>query len=483
MSLIESIFRGFEYFVLAYFSVLALMYALWGYIGLRVIIVYSRELSKTALMDLLHREYYEAVSILIPAFNEELTIVASIKSMLKLEHPDFEVIVANDGSTDRTLDVMIAAFAFAEVPVAHSQPVRTEPVRRVFRSLRYPNLTVVDKVNGGQADAINAALNTARNPLVCVVDADSALDSQALVRASRLFVEDESVVAVGGTLRPLNGAVVRDGHVLELRAPKRWAERIQVLEYARAFFANRAAWSRFNALPIISGAFGLFRRSATLEVGGWWPGTVANDMDITLKLHRYAREHGRPCRIVFTPDPICWTEVPSTFLGLARQRHGWARGLIEVLWRHRRMLFNPRYGRLGMFSIPYLWFFEAFAVIVETLGYAYIFASWALGLLNPTFALLFLALAILYGIMLSELAMGIETLLLSRYSRPRDRAVLFAASVVEHLGLRQILLLVRFVATFQVRSHRGRWWRLERQGYLNGSEPIESGEKASAKVA
>ena len=473
MSTVRTVFHGFESFVLVYFSVLALIYALWGYIGLRAIIVYARDLSNTALSDLLHRDYYETVSILIPAFNEEVAIVAAVRSMLNLQHPSYEVIVANDGSTDATLDRLIAAFDLVEVPVAHTQTIETQPVRRVFRSIRHPNFTVVDKVNGGQADAINAALNAAHSALVCVVDADSALDGQALIRASRLFVENEDVVGVGGTLRPLNGAVVHNGQVTELRAPRRWAERVQVLEYARAFFTSRAAWSRFNALPIISGAFGLFRRTAVVDVGGWWPGTVANDMDMTVKLHRHFRERRQPYRIIFTPDPICWTEVPSTFRGLARQRHGWARGVIEVLWQHRRMAFNPRYGRIGLFTIPYLWVFEVGAVIVETVGYAYIVASWALGLLNPTFAILFASLAILYGIMLSELAMGIETLLLARYSRFRDRAVLFVAAVIEHLGFRQVLLLVRFVAMFQVRSYRGRWWKQDRAGYVNGTAPRE----------
>lgn len=484
MSALRSALQGFEYFVLVYFSVLCLTQALAGYVGLRAVLAYSRELSKTALKDLLHRDYYEAVSILVPAFNQERTIVVSLRSMLKLEHPDFEIIVANDGSTDRTMDVLIDAFALAEVPVGHDQPIRTSRVRRTFRSARYPTLTVVDKANGGRADAINAALNVARNPLVCVVDADSVLDGQALIRASRPFVQDETVVGVGGTIRPLNGAIVKDGVVVDQRAPKRWVERVQVLEYALAFFANRAAWSRFNMLTMVSSAFGLFRRSAVLEVEGWWTGTVSDDMDMSMKLHRHHREQKRPCKILFTPDTMCWTEMPWSFRGLARRSAGLARGLLEVLWRHRRMLLDPRYGRIGMVAVPYRWIFEAGAIFVETLAYAYLLASWALGLFNPAFAVVFGVLAILYRLMLSQLAVATETLLLARYPRGRDRAALMAAAVVEHLGMRQAIQLVRFLAAFPVQARRGRWWNSDRQRYVDGAEVVARAARvADADVA
>ena len=455
--MVRHLLHGWEYFVLLYFSVLALIYALSGYLGMRSVILYARELSQLALKDLLERDFFKPVSILVPAFNEGPGIVAGVQSMLGLQYPQFEVVLASDGSTDSSLELLIEAFALVELPQIYRPTVPTAPVRRVLRSLRYPNLTVIDKENGGKADAQNAALNLARFPLVCVVDADSVLHAEALIRVSRMFIEDETVIGVGGTIRPMNGAVVRQGQIEQLRAPGSWIERIQVLEYSRAFFTARAAWSRLGCLLLISGAFGLFRRDVVLEAGGWLPQSMGEDMEMVLRLHRRFRQLGRPYRLVATPDPVCWTAVPSTFKALSSQRERWQRGTWEVLWRHRSMLFNPKYGRVGMIGVPYLWIFEAMALFVEALGYVVIVGTAIAGVLNYSFAALFIVLAIMYGALLSELAMGVESLLLSRYNTFEDRMRLFAASFVEYIGFRQALLVVRCIASFQVRRRRGRW--------------------------
>ena len=463
----ESIFNAYEYFILVYFSVLALVSALLGFLGMRAVIVYARELSETGLNSLLERDYFKPVSILVPAYNEEKVIVPSVQSLLDLEYPQFEVIVAADGPTDDTVGVLIEAFDLVEIPSAYRVVVPTKPVRRVMRSARYPNLFVVDKDNGGKADTVNAAFNLASYPLVCSIDADSILDGRALARATRLFSEDETMVAVGGTVRPLNGAELRNGKVHALRAPQTWVERLQVLEYARAFFTARAAWSRLDCLMIISGAFGIFRRDAVEAIGGWWTGTVADDMEIVVRLHRHHRSLGTPYRITSSPDPICWTEVPASLGTLRRQRNGWQRGLWEVLLRHKDMFMNPRYGRVGMVGIPFLWIFEAMAAFVELSGYVYIVTAAALGRLNVPFAVMFMALAVLYAILLSELAMGVETLLLSRYERAACRLRLFAAAFIEFLGYRQVLLWERCIAPFQLRRRRGKFWT---EGERRGSE-------------
>jgi cellulose synthase/poly-beta-1,6-N-acetylglucosamine synthase-like glycosyltransferase len=426
--------------------------------------VYSRELPQVALKDLLERDFYKPVSILVPAFNEEVGIVPSVRSLLSLHYPEFEVVVANDGSSDRTLPVMIEAFALVEVPQIYRRKLDTVTVRRVFRSLRHPNLTVIDKENGGRADALNAAVNLARYPLVCQVDADSLLDAEALLRASRLFIEDETVMAVGGTVRPMNGAVVREGQVVEMRLPRKWIERFQVLEYVRAFFTGRAGWSRFGALLIISGAFGVFRREAVLDAGGYATDTVTEDMELVMRLHQRYRQAGTPYRIIFTPDPICWTEVPSDLRTLRQQRNRWHRGLMETLWRYRRMTLNPRYGAVGMVGMPYFWLFEALSPVIEVTGYLLLPIMFVLGIAEPSFVALFVVLALLYGILLSEMAVGIETMLLSRYPRVRDRLMLFAAAFLEFLGYHQILAVERLVSMFQIRRKRGIWGQMRRIG-------------------
>lgn len=464
MSVLGILLLVYQQFVLAYFAVLNLLYALFGYLGLRSVIVYSRELPQVALKDLLERDFYKPVSILVPALNEEVGIVPSVRSLLSLHYPEFEVVVANDGSSDRTLPMMIEAFALVEVPQIYRRQLDTVTVRRVFRSLRHPNLTVIDKENGGRADALNAAVNLARYPLVCQVDADSLLDAEALLRASRLFIEDETVMAVGGTVRPMNGAVVREGQVMEMRLPRKWIERFQVLEYVRAFFTGRAGWSRFGALLIISGAFGVFRREAVLDAGGYATDTVTEDMELVMRLHQRYRRARTPYRIIFSPDPICWTEVPSDLRTLRRQRNRWHRGLMETLWRYRRMTLNPRYGVVGMVGMPYFWLFEALSPVIEVTGYLLLPIMFVLGIAEPSFVALFVVLALLYGILLSEMAVGIETMLLSRYPRVRDRLMLFAAAFLEFLGYHQILAVERLVSMFQIRRKRGIWGQMRRTG-------------------
>jgi cellulose synthase/poly-beta-1,6-N-acetylglucosamine synthase-like glycosyltransferase len=358
------------------------------------------------------------------------------------------------------------------VPQIYRRRLETKRVHRLYRSLRHPNLVVVDKDNGGRSDALNAAINLARYPLICSVDADSLLDAQALLRASRLFLEDDTVVGVGGTVRPINGAVVREGQVVEVNLPKKWLERFQVLEYARAFFTGRSGWSRFGALLIISGAFGVFRRESVIQVGGYSLDTVTEDLDLVMRFHRRYRRERQAYRIIFQPDPICWTEVPSDLVTLRRQRNRWHRGLWETLWRYRSMLFNPRYGKVGMLGVPYFWLFEALSPVVEVAGYVILPVTLLLGVLNVPFAVLFMVLALLYGILLSEMAVGIETMLLARYPRIRDRLTLFAASFLEFMGYHQILAVERFVAMFQIKRKRGTWGQMRRAAVTTAPEPF-----------
>ncbi|AFV76744.1 glycosyl transferase [Thermus oshimai JL-2] len=455
---------AYQVFVLYYFAVLNFLYTTFTFFGLNMVARYARELSELSLKDLLEREAYLPVSILVPTYNEEKTIAASVRSFLALRYPEFEVIVVADGPKDRTLEVLKEAFALVEVDWVYRRALPTKPIRAVYRSLAHPNLLVVDKENGGKADALNAGLNFARYPLFCAVDADSLLDPEALLRASRLFLEDERVLAVGGTIRPLNGARVRGGVVEELRLPRGFLEKMQIIEYARAFFLGRAGWSAMDALLIISGAFGIFRREEALRVGGYRTDTVGEDMELVVRLHRKAREAGRDYRILYTPDPICYTEVPSDWATLRRQRNRWHRGLWEVLLAHRAMLFNPRYGRLGLVALPYFLLFEALGPVVEVLGYALLPVYALLGFLNPPFALLFLLLALAYGVLLSQLSVGVEALLLKRYPRLKDRLALLLLSLLEGLGYRQLLALERFLATFQVLRKRGEWGEMRRKG-------------------
>lgn len=464
MEVLGWLLLAYQVFILYYFVVLNFLYTTWTFFGLNMVARHARELSELSLKDLLEREAYLPVSILVPTYNEEKTIAASVRSFLALRYPEFEVVVVADGPKDRTLEVLKEAFALVEVDWVYRRALHTKPIRAVYRSLAHPNLLVVDKENGGKADALNAGLNFALYPLFCAVDADSLLDPEALLRASRLFLEDDGILAVGGTIRPINGARVRGGVVEELHLPKGFLERMQIIEYARAFFLGRAGWSVMGALLIISGAFGIFRREEALRVGGYRTDAVGEDMELVVRFHRKTRETGRDYRILYTPDPICYTEVPSDWATLRRQRNRWHRGLWEVLLAHRAMLFNPRYGRLGMVAMPYFLLFEALGPVVEVLGYVFLPLYILLGLFDTPFAMTFLGLAVGYGILLSQLSVGVEALLLRRYPSLWDRLALLFLSLLEGLGYRQLLALERFFATFQVLKKRGEWGEMRRKG-------------------
>jgi cellulose synthase/poly-beta-1,6-N-acetylglucosamine synthase-like glycosyltransferase len=461
----EVLYLFFQYFVLAYFAVINLSYVLVNYWGFRAVRLHARRLSQFALKSSLERNVYIPISILVPAFNEEKSIVASVHSLLSLHYPMFEVIVTSDGSTDRTIELLEDAFGLVEASYhLYQNSVTTRPVKRIFRSIRYPSLLVIEKENGGRADALNAALNLARYPLVCAVDADSILDVDALMRTATSFVEDERVVAVGGTIRPLNGALVQNGQIQDLHLPGRWIERFQILEYSRSFFTNRTGWAALDMCIIISGAFGVIRRDIMLDIGGYLTNTVAEDMELTVRLHKYCRQKRQPYRIVFSPDPLCWTEVPSDLASLRRQRNRWGRGLWETLWIHRDMLFNPRYGRIGLFAIPYYLLFEGLSPLVEAFGYAFLVVSFLSGVLSVEFAFWFFLLSLAYGALLSNAAVGVEALLFKRYTSLTDRLILLSASVIEFIGYRQIMVWERLVAVAQVRSKRGQWGAMKRTG-------------------
>jgi cellulose synthase/poly-beta-1,6-N-acetylglucosamine synthase-like glycosyltransferase len=236
------------------------------------------------------------------------------------------------------------------------------------------------------------------------------------------------------------------------------------LEYSRAFFGGRAGWAAIDALLIISGAFGVFKRDVVLKVGGYSTDTVAEDMELVVRIHKYFRQRKQPYKVLFSAEPICWTEVPSDMTTLRRQRNRWHRGVWETLWKHRDMLLNPRYGRLGMLAIPYFWLFEALSPVLEVLGYVFVPISFVLGILFPEFAFWFVVLALLYGALISQMALGVEALLFKRYSRLGDRLILLASALVELFGYRQILLWERFIATFTVWRKRGQWGVMQRKG-------------------
>jgi cellulose synthase/poly-beta-1,6-N-acetylglucosamine synthase-like glycosyltransferase len=328
-----------------------------------------------------------------------------------------------------------------------------------------PDLVMIDKANGGKADAINAGLNAARHDLVCVIDADSLLEELALARGVLPFIEDPSTVAVGGVIRIVNGCTVDAGRVTEVRLPSDWLARFQVVEYLRAFLSGRVAMSAMNALLIVSGAFGIFRRSAIVEAGGFRTDTIGEDMEVIVRLHRGMRQQQRKYRIVFQPDPVCWTEVPESTAILANQRNRWQRGTLQVLAAHAPMIGSARYGAVGLFALPYFAVFEAASPVIEAAGYMVNGIAVATGLLDIVFAQLFFLTAIAFGALISVISVLLEEVSFRRYPRIRDLMMLFALGILENFGYRQMTTWWRLRGTMDYFRGRQGWGRMVRKGF------------------
>ncbi|HEU4895764.1 MAG TPA: glycosyltransferase family 2 protein, partial [Acidimicrobiia bacterium] len=349
------------------------------------------------------------VSIVLPAYNEAAGIVDAIRSMSIVEYPRFEIVVANDGSSDDTLQALVEAFQLELVRIPYRDELSTRPIRAIYRGRSGVDITVVDKENGGRADALNAGINAARYPYVLCTDADVVLDAHCLVRAMQRVVEDrERTIGVGGNIRPLNGSTVELGHLISTSVPRSMVARMQILEYLRTFICSRPGWSEWNGLPNVSGAFGIWRRSAVMTVGGFSHGHMGEDMDLTLRMHKFHIDNDIPYRIVYEPSAVIWTEVPDTTRVLRRQRIRWHRGLMQIVSDFKSMLLNPRYGRVGMVTWPGYFLFEYLAPIIEFIGYVVVPTGIALNLLSTRAIIAMIAIAFGIGMLNSFIAILLD---------------------------------------------------------------------------
>lgn len=449
-------------FFLIYFIGLTAGYLLLNLSSLTVV----RKHALAARPDLMPRAWQSAlppVSILVPAYNEAATITGSVRSLLQLTYPEHEIIVINDGSSDNTLEVLRQKFELVEEPRLVRVQLHSKPVRGLWQSRRYPNLRVLDKENGGKADALNAGINQAQYPLFCSVDADSILQRDSLQRIMRPFLEDPDTIAAGGTVRVANGCDIRDGMVRRAGLPARLLPRLQVVEYLRAFLFGRMGWAPINALLIISGAFGVFRKSAVVEAGGYREANMGEDMELVVRLHRHMRLAGRRYRIHFIPDPVCWTEAPEDLRTLRTQRIRWQRGLLESLMTHRALLFNRRAGPVGWVAYPFLLFFEAIGPLIEVVGYGVVIGLFLAGLLDLTSLLLFLLVAIGFGMLISMVALLLDELSFPVYPGRRNIMRLFTAALIENLGYRQLTSWWRLRGILQwLTRSKAHWGSMER---------------------
>jgi poly-beta-1,6-N-acetyl-D-glucosamine synthase len=421
----------------------------------------------TRYQSLAGSERVPPVSILVPAYNEELTIIENVRSLLALHYPQYEVIVINDGSKDETLQVLIREFGLIRQPHARIRNVvHSSPVNGIYHNPQYPQLYVIDKENGGKADSLNAGINLSHYPLIASIDADSLLEKDALIRMAQVYMENpEETVAIGGNVRIANGCLIEDGIVKEVKLPDKLLPMFQTIEYMKAFLGGRIGWSSINGLIIVSGAFGLFRKDCVIKVGGYREGYPGEDMNIIIKLHKYMLENKQKYRVAFCPDAVCWTQAPDTFRILSSQRKRWGRGNLKNMLEYRHMLFNPKYKVMGLLTMPYNVLFETLNPYFKLTGLlALLGYSW-MDMTNAHIVLVFMAINLLFGYMLTVSAILLEERAFRRYPKMSDLAKLLGYGFLMFFGYYQLGAIWRLLGHIEFFRKNNTWGVMTRQSW------------------
>lgn len=460
-----------QYLVIGYFGLVAALQLILMISAGRELGAVVRARGLAGGRPVLRSSVSPTVSVLVPAFNEEAMIVESVESILALEYPQLEVVVINDGSADRTFAFLERRFTLYEAPAIDAGALELSTPHRLHRSSTHPQLVVVDKVRGGKAEALNVGLVHASGRLVCAVDADTVVEPDAIERLIEPFIRDPGLLAAGGSVRPSNGCRFEHGRVAERRLPESLLAALQSIEYTRAFLFGRLGWNRLGGNIIISGAFGLFDRQAVIDSGGYLISSVGEDMELVLRLRRRAIEQGRSSAVAFLPEPMAWTEVPESVRALGRQRNRWHRGLLDTLWRHRRVIGRRRYGLMGTVVLPY-YVLEALSPVMELVALATIVAGLALGISDWAIISCFLLIAYGFSMTLSAVAVGFEDSLDDRHALVGGRVRRFGQLAIEQFGYRQLTTLWRLVGVVGWLRGDRRWGTQVRRGAAAVDEPL-----------
>jgi cellulose synthase/poly-beta-1,6-N-acetylglucosamine synthase-like glycosyltransferase len=452
-----SVRSALEWFSLAYLLAVNLAYFALNVVSF-VVLGRHRQRRTLGRLDNRYSTLELPVSLVIPAFNEAATVESTVRSLLQLNYARFEIVVVNDGSTDRTLDVLKEAFGLELFPEVVRRRLATARVRGIYRSAAHPELKVIDKENGGKADALNAGINAARYPLYCALDADGVLQPDSLQFVTRPFLDDPRTVAAGGIVRIANGCDVMNGWVVRAGLPSRLLALLQVVEYCRAFLFGRLGWNPCNGLLVISGAFGVFHKETVIEAGGYRPDTIGEDMELVVRLHRTLTHARKPYRIVFSPEPVCWTEAPESLAVLRSQRIRWQRGLCDSLWLNRGLLFSRPAGCAGWLAFPFTLLFECLSPLVECLSWIYFIGGYMAGYVDYEFAVAFLLVNVGIGILLSASSLLLDEISYHTYPRLGQVFTLLGAAVAENVGYRQITVYWRLIGLVQWATGRKQTW-------------------------
>lgn len=477
MEILFTIYQYLVYFYACSVTVIYLGLAITGYFNIQR--HKSKYTGKEEHKLKEHPEIAPPISVVAPAYNEEVIIIENVNSLLSLDYPNFEVIIVNDGSKDKTLELLIDNFELVEIPYPYIQKTRCQPVKSIYRSTNknFHRLTVVDKENGGtKADAMNAGINVAQYDYFINTDVDCILASDTLSKVILPVLDSNvHVIAVGAVMRMVNGCEVEKGKIVQVKPPKRIIPLFQETEYLRSYLLAKMGWSFFNLIPNVSGGFGLFDRKIVVEAGGYDSDSHAEDMDMTIRMVQYMRTHGRKYKIVQIPDTCCWTEGPPNLNVLSRQRTRWGRGLLQIFIVHRRLLFNRKYGRLGMFVLPYALLFEFLAPIVEAIGIVFLLVLLFTNQLNSDTFWLMLLFVYMIGVTMSLATITLDLSVKKHYKNYRDYIKLVLVSSFEAILYHPLIVFfsIRGYFEFLFKSDFA-WGAMTREGFSKETNTVES---------
>ncbi|WP_083258719.1 glycosyltransferase family 2 protein [Cellulosilyticum sp. I15G10I2] len=470
----------FNYYLVFYSVAINLIYGMLLILSFINVRRQSKLWRLKGITMLFKKRMLPSISIIAPAHNEEKTIIQSANSLLNLIYPDYELIIVNDGSDDKTLEILIKHFDLKRVDYTFEYKLKTRPIQAVYLNPSMPKLIVVDKKNGGKADSLNAGINISSREYFCGIDADSLLEADALLKLASMELDaGVETPALGGNIFPANGCIIDQGTITDTRVPKNKLARFQTIEYMRAFMSGRLGWAYSNSLLIISGAFGLFRKERVISVGGYLTSsgqyekdTVGEDMELVVRIGRMMREKGLRYKIDYAYNANCWTEVPEDLKSLKKQRYRWHRGLVDILTFHKKMIFNPAYGRTGCIAMPYFFIFEMVGPLIETQGYCMVIIALMLGLLNVEIALLLFISTVLMGVLISLFSLLIAEKDM-KYFRLKDIGILIFYSILENFGPRQLFSFWRVKATLRMLTKIEGWDKAKRKGFTSSDTVVE----------
>lgn len=478
-SVVDVIIYIFYFITYGYTVFVMISYLALGLISVIQARKYLRRNSYTDYLNILQSPEAPTVSILAPAYNEEATIIENIRSLLSIRYANYEVIVVNDGSRDRSLIKLIEEYQLEPVDFAVNYALETKKVKAVYKSKNptYNNLVVVDKENGGKSDALNAAINVSTGDYTLNIDVDCILEEDCLLKLMKPFLEetDRNMIATGGVVRIANNCKIEKGRITEINVPNKLLSQFQTLEYLRSFLLGRVAWGSLDGLLLISGALGVFQKKLVIDCGGYDDDTIGEDMELTVRMRRYAREKDIDYVVGFVPDPLCWTEVPESWAVLRKQRNRWTRGALETLLAHKRLFLNPFYGKMGMISYPYWLLFEWLAPLIEAFGIFLLVLFSLLGVINISFLYLFIALIYGYTVSFTIATLYIEEITFFQYKKRRQLLRLVLAGLLEPLLFHPFLVYCSVTGNWDYFFEgKKAWGSMKRVGF---KKPTNKGRK------